>query len=304
MTKPKSKKIARKKIDAAVLAERLGLDEPWIERWEQDGEWNEKSCAPDQLPAFIRSTHTKAEINEVEADIHRLVAAGCSGPVIYFCIDMLSPSAEEIRSGREWTAISGKDGGECSQVKSKRKLATSEDLGTVANTAKEARKQVHRYQSELLLMADTGEHPLPGSMMTQLTLAVDAIDLLESSLTWVAELAEAYTASFESTLLKSKGLLYLTAYVSMYAENGKLRSPQHLAQKDIAVPNQREVRAQRDALPHDNALASLARICTGKDGGWSPSDLYAKLHKFEEDHPRLFAKLQAKLKELHEFPTR
>ena len=62
MTRAKSKKIDRKKIDEAVLAERLGLDEPWIERWEQDGKWIEKSCAPDQLPEFIRSTHTETEI--------------------------------------------------------------------------------------------------------------------------------------------------------------------------------------------------------------------------------------------------
>ena len=34
-------------------------------------------------------------------------------------------------------------------------------------------------------MADIGEHPLPDSMMTQFTLAVDAIDMLESSLTWI-----------------------------------------------------------------------------------------------------------------------
>lgn len=304
MTRAKSNKIDRKKIDEAVLAERLGLDEPWIERWEQDGKWIEKSCAPDQLPEFIRSTHTETEIKDVEAVIDWLVAAGCSRPVIYFCIDMLSPSAEEIRSGREWTAVPSKVGGDDSLIKRQPKLATSEDLETVANTAKEARKQIHRYQRELLLVADIGEHPLPDSMMTQFTLAVDAIDMLESSLTWVAELAEAYTASFEATLMKSKGLLYLTAYVSMYAEKGKLRSPRHRAEKGIGAPNKPEVRARHDDRTHDNALASLANTCSGKDGGWSPSDLYAKLHKFENDHPRLFAKLQAKLNELHEFSAR
>ena len=103
--------------------------------------------------------------------------------------------------------------------------------------------------------------------------------------------------------MKSKGLLYLTAYVSMYAEKGKLRSPRHRAEKGSVLRTNQKFALGSDAPPHDNALASLANTCSGKDGGWSPSDLYAKLHKFENDHPRLFAKLQAKLNELHEFPA-
>ena len=90
----------------------------------------------------------------------------------------------------------------------------------------------------------------------------------------------------------------------MCADRGKLRSPQRRANAGHRHTQQTRGSSRPDDRPHDNALASVVNICTGKDGGWSPSDLYAKLHNFEKDHPRLCARLQAKLKELHEFCSR
>jgi hypothetical protein len=49
----------------------------------------------------------------------------------------------------------------------------------------------------------------------------------------------------------------------------------------------------------DKALAGLASVVSGRT--WSPSDLRAKLRKFEKDHERLYKVLVSKLGELHRF---
>ena len=98
-------------------------------------------------------------------------------------------------------------------------------------------------------------------------------------MTWVYSLAGAYTAPFEKTLLKSKGVLYLTAYVLAHADA-------------------REIRGRRgDGV--DTALAGLASMVSGRT--WSPSDLREKLRTFEKDHKRLYKLLVCKLDELHSF---
>ena len=152
-------------------------------------------------------------------------------------------------------------------------------MEAVGNKAKAARRLIHRHQRELLLIADTKEVPPPSGIMTEPEIAEYALALLEDSLTWVSGLAEAYTAPFEKTLLKSKGLLYLTAYVLAHADASKIR------------------RRRRDGV--DKALAGLASMVTKRE--WSPSDLLAKLRKFERDHPRLYKLLVRKLDELHRF---
>ena len=49
MQSPDQKMIERKKIEEALLADRLGLNEPWIERREENGHWKEESCAPARI---------------------------------------------------------------------------------------------------------------------------------------------------------------------------------------------------------------------------------------------------------------
>jgi hypothetical protein len=115
--------------------------------------------------------------------------------------------------------------------------------------------------------------------MTEPVIAEHVLALLEDSLTWVSGLAEAYTAPFERTLLKSKGLLYLTAYVTAHADGSENRG------------------RRGDSV--DAALAKLASLFTKRE--LSPSDLRAKQRKFEKDHPRLYKLLVHKLDELHRF---
>jgi hypothetical protein len=343
----KQTKIDRKTIDEPWLAECLGLNEDWIDHCErvrkvagaslpdklavepgseevgacrpsgqateeQDNEWVEESSVPDALPAFIRKGRTGSEIADAEAATDRLVAAGCSRRVVYFCLEQLSPNAKEIRFGREWkAAVPSKDGGDDSLIKRPKKLATSEDLESVVNAAKNARKQIHLHRQELLIVADTKVYPVPkGVMMTQLELAEDthapiaedALDLLADYLTWVMKLAEAYTVPMRTTLLKSKGLLYLTIYVSLYADPKKIRSSKVSQVLKDASTASRDTRAKREITAPGNALAGAVLACTGEER--SPSDLYEKVKGFKTEHPRLYDKLKSKLIELHQFASR
>jgi hypothetical protein len=217
----------------------------------------------------------------VEGHIKRLVEAGCLRPVLYFCLEQLSPEAAAAREGRRRKPVPGEDGefSPAAEWTEGRKLETREDLEAVTNTADAARRQIHGHRRELLLVAYTREFPLPTCMTAEPEDADDALTLLEESLSWVSKLAGAYIAPFEKTLLKSKGLLYLTAYVLGHADATKVRG--------------------RRWQGVDEALARLAGMLTKRK--LSPSDLRAKLRKFEQDYPRLHKLLVRKLDELHRF---
>ena len=75
-------------------ADRLGLHDEWVERWEQGGQCLEESLAPAALPRFIRDTLGKYKVYDVEGHIKRLVEAGCRPEVLYFCLEELSPEAD------------------------------------------------------------------------------------------------------------------------------------------------------------------------------------------------------------------
>src|SRR5271157_5876703 len=187
-----NQKEKRKRSGEALLADRLGLNEDWIERWEDHGEWHQESFAPDQLPAFITEMFEPKELKEVKREIGRLVEAGCRKHVIYFCLAQLSPDAEFQRSGGERESVpSAISGGDESLRKRKRRLATSEDLEAVANTARAARRQIHRFQRELLLAANATGCPLPMGFGAQPEDPADRVALVKNLLTWVTKLAEA-----------------------------------------------------------------------------------------------------------------
>ena len=184
----------------------------------------------------------------------------------------------------------------------KRGLAIREDLEAVANTAKAFRKQIHRYQRELFLVAESSNYPLPVGFECRPKTAIEALDFLQDSLTWVESLVDAYIAPMETTLLKSKGLLYLALYVSMFADSKKLLGsrPSDFT-RDSSKPSETVV-ARRTLLAGD-PLTNLVKALTGKEKDWSVSDLHRKLADFKEDQPRLYKRLAEKLKELHDFAS-
>jgi|SRR5208283_926573 len=311
MTTPKIKPIDRKRISEALLADRLGLNEEWIERWEVGGKWREEPHAPNRLPDFIHKNYKKKEIelieSDIERDIERLIRAGCRRQVVYFCLAQFSPEAAWLRAGGERQPVFRR-----AQVAAavdadywmphEQRLATREALEAVANTATAARKQIHRYQRELVLIAESASYALPVGLICRPESPVDAVTLLQDSLTWAATLAAAYTAPFESTLLKSKGLLYLTLYVSMFADSKKVRGSRISSlHRDSSKPS--ESTRARDAHVAGDPLTTLVKVFTHADKEWSASDLHRKLNGFREDHPRLYKKLAEKLKELHDFAS-
>ena len=273
--------VPRRMVEEALLEDRLGLNDEWVERWEEGGKCVEESLAPAGLPPFIQTTLSRPKVYRVEDYLNRLVAAGCRRPVLNFCLEQLSPEAVAAREGKRWRSIRREDG-EVDLLPARdegRPLATREDMEAVRNNVKAVRRVIHRYQRELLLVADTNEFRLPTGMEAVPKDADDAFWLLNESLSWVSSLAEAYTAPFEKTLLKSKGLLYLTAYVLAHVDASKIRG------------------RRGDGV--GDALAGLASVVSGRT--WSPSDLRDKLRKFEKDHERLYKLLVSKLGELHRF---
>ncbi|MFZ3330289.1 MAG: hypothetical protein WA197_06630 [Candidatus Acidiferrales bacterium] len=320
-TTPKPKAIDRKRISEALLADRLGLNEEWIERWEERGKIREESHMPDGLPAFIHMNYKEGEIEEIKSRIERLVAAGCRQQVVYFCLAQLSPETTRLRAGVEKQPVFRNEQEDAIMYTDyeRRLLATREDLEAVANTAKAVRKKIHRYQRELFLVAESSTYRLPVGFECRPKNAIEALDLLQDSLTWLEALADAYTAPMETTLLKSKGLLYLTLYVSMFADSKKLLGSRPSDfHRDSSKPSETVV--ARRTLLADDPLTYLAVILSGKhkDGkdkgneqknrkdnaSWSVSDLHRKLADFKEDHPPLYKRLVVKLKELHNFASR
>jgi hypothetical protein len=283
----------RKKTAELLLEERLGLSEDWLNR-DQDGAVH----LPSALPEYLTKKRSKQELKSLEEDLHRLVAAGCRKQALYFCIAQLSPEAERFRAGWEPSFDAGGNGEDGVSRTRKRPPATRQDLEGVANKAAGARRLIHKYRNELLRAAEMKQWPLPGGMFTEFASADEALSVVTNSLTWVCNLAESYAAPFETTLLKSKGLLYLTLYASMYADVRQISSQQRQAASRIPPNRRRERGPKRDILPPDNALASVVSCCTGKQ--WALSDLHGKINRFQADHPALHARMKSKLAELHD----
>ncbi len=284
-----------------LLKEILGLNDPWIERSEEDGAWREESRAPDQLPRFIRKMLNEDEIATVERKVVQLVAAGCQRSVVYFCLQQLSPAAEWSRSGGHLEGVQAQQGEELASQKQKRPIATREDMATVASKARAAREEIHRHKYELSFTAEALRCDLPVGFSTSTENPEDALLLLESALSWVAKLADAYATPMVSTLIKNKGLLYLTLYISRHADQRKLRSTRVT---DVIKDRKKasgDVLARTVEAP-GNVLAELASQVTGDD--WPTSDLKEKLESFRLDHPRLYRLLDQKLTELHRFAGR
>src|ERR1035437_8119081 len=306
MSTPRSttERTNRKAISEALLAERLGLNDPWIERWEENGAWRAESSAPDRLPDFIGSKLNKGEVKEVEDKVSQLVAAGCQRSVIYFCLEQLSPASEWIRSGGHQTGVQVRQGEELVTQKQKKSIATREDMATVAGSARAARKQIHKCKSELSLVAEALKGALPAGISSSTETPEDALLLLVSALSWVARLADAYAAPMETTLVKSKGVLYLTLYVSLCAGERKLRGPRVNSVLKESESASEDKRAKRTTSPPCNVLADLVCKLMGAEDAWSPSELKDKLESFRQDHPLLYRRLEQKLTELHRFAGR
>jgi len=183
-------RLARRWVEEAVLAERLGLNDDWIDRWEENGQVKEESLAPFELPPFIRATFeywetggqkvtSKYEREEVERNvaermnavndaIKRLVAAGCRKQVIYFCLEELSPRAEMRRfqgkpdegsESPEAVSLSPKDADlpTPAMPMPPRKLAQRASFKELPVAARRTRRLLRTFRNELWHVAHAAE---------------------------------------------------------------------------------------------------------------------------------------------------
>jgi hypothetical protein len=120
----------------------------------------------------------------------------------------------------------------------------------------------------------------------------------------VAKLADAYAAPMVSTLIKNKGLLYLTLYISRHADQRKLRGQRTDSVLADSKKASGDRRARRTHLPAANVLVNLLSMIMGADQSWSPSELKDKVESFRQKEPRLYRLLENKLTELHKFASR
>lgn len=248
---------------------------------EDDGKIVEESIAPTELPQFIRSTLSEAEVQKVETYLDRLVEAGCRLPVLYLCLEELSPESAALRARRrrKWREDKHGERTLLPEWDKGRPLATRKQMETLRKNVAAVRSLIYRRQQELLLVADTGEVPLPSSMTTVSENMDDALLQVKESLGWICSLAEAYNPPLEDKLLKSKELIPLAAYVRRHADKGK-------------APGKR--RAVRD-----EALEGLVELFCER--GPSASDLREKLVKFQKEYRPYYKALVRTLGDLHRF---
>jgi hypothetical protein len=286
-----STKVARKRISEQLLIERLLLDEEWLD---PD---NVHVQFPTCLPKRILKGKKPLEIREIEKELDQLVEHGCHRGVLYWCLARLGPREDWLRlGGKEVPPF--EESGETAPRRVSYKLATREDMATLANQAKATAGLIHRFRKELLLSAEAlgNDCPLPEGLMTDGPCdPLDAHFLLKSSLIWVQQLAACWATPQETTLVKSKGILYLLAYAAMFPAAGT-RDPKN----GDAPKKADEARSRSQVLQRRTAesIAQIAHLHSGMD--LPPADLITKLRRFEGDHPDLYARLLGLLKHLDE----
>lgn len=282
----------RKKIDEMLLRERLGLDDDWLHRDD-----NGVAHLPMRLPSFIKP-RLHSEMVSLESAINRLVSAGCRRQALYFCLQELSPGTERSRRGLGWMYDRTQPSSDPEvSYRTELKLAPKQDVQDVAAHAEKALQTVRKYNRELLLVYDTLKPSIPVIFADTVDKGPETLNALLALLAWVRDLATSYVAPFETTLLKSKRLLYPTVYVSMYADAEKLKSALQRGGSERDGTHVRKQRPKKRDFRPEHALAQIANICTGHH--WAPSDLSAKLKTFEKDYPALHKKMKAKMTALH-----
>ncbi len=284
------RKAARKRITEQVLIERLSLDEEWSDPENIHVQFH------DRLPESLQNDKFPAVIREIEQDVDRLVARGCHRGVVYWCLERLLPEEEQLRLKGAPTSVLDEDNAPIVKRIPSRPLATREDMSVLESKLGAVSKEIKRYQRELLLMADAfpTEYPLPEGLLTEGPCdPADALLLLQSSLTWAQKLAENWAAPQLSTIMRSKGTLYLIAYVSMRSLAGERPGDGKGTRNSGAALGNRVLLRRPDA----KVIAQVIHACSGI--GIHEDDIVAKLRDFRADYPSLYNRLVDLMEHLH-----
>jgi hypothetical protein len=287
------KKAARKRITEQVLMERLSLDEEWLNPDNLPLHFHQ------QLPRSLQRDKSPATIRDIERDVDRLVAVGCDRGVVYWCLEQLTGEEEEFRMRGALIPVLEEDEHSGRVPMRQRPLATQEDMLPLINRVRSASRFIEKYKRELMFTAEgfMEQIPLPEApLMEGPSDPSDALLLLKSALLWARRLAEHWAAPQLSTVMRSKGTLFLAAYASLHSGSKTLRIKSRAARGLPAANN-----AVFLARPHARVVVRLIDVCGGI--AIHEDDLVAKLKDFYADYPLLYNRLISLLNHLHREAT-
>ena len=275
------KKIVRKRISELLLIERLHLNQEWLDPENVGGR------LPKGLPRRLKNRSPR-EIKDIEQKLNHLAAHGCNRRVLYWCLARLGRREDFFRRGdTRVLPLEEDESGVAEFVPSK--LATREEMKPLIEHAMNARKFIRKFRKELLLAADvlTEECPLPDGLWAEgPSDPIEAITVLLNSLKWAQQLASCWGTPPETTLMKSKGILYLLVYVSLHANS----------MDPVVSGTGRRTRVQaRTTEPTvlapetSQAITDIAHLCGDMD--LIATDLPTKLKRFKLEHPTLHARM-------------
>jgi hypothetical protein len=175
-------------------------------------------------------------------------------------------------------------------------LATSDDMAVLINKVQAAAEMIKRYENELLVAADVLHHnpQIRRDLVEFEEVAPDeAMAMLRSLLPWIQRLAQSWPAPNLKTLMNSKGLLFLLAYVRMCEKRSIASMNSSRRKKRLQLPDR-----SRLAVRHAHTVAYITLLYTGKK--FKADNLVDKLQDFHEKHPTLYGRMIGLLENLEE----
>jgi hypothetical protein len=280
---PDQQRETRRKIAAATIQERMGLDEEWLDP-------DAPIQIPTELPEFPGQNLTSHDREDLQRHLRLLEDGGCHRGVLNWCLARLGEREIKPRpDSKARVSESGSSKAILHKPLVLPKLATREDMQEVANGARSMMTTISKYRDELMLAADALEEecPLPEGILTEAAFdPSESINVLQASLCWVRDLAERWLTPSQTTLMKSKAVLYLLTYVSIRAS--AVANP--VEQKSAGARLQ-GAGGDFPRLRHRQASTITGMIGIYCEMEIEPSDLIAKLAGFRRDHPDLLRKL-------------
>jgi hypothetical protein len=151
----------RERISDALLAERLGLDDDWMDL-------EKIADLPETLPANGGRKMSPLDMRDMEKQIALLVECGCRRPVLYCCLAQLGPEADERRKGKERHLVPAEDEAQSHWVTTTPALPTREDMTVFINASRAYERARRQVEKGLLLVADArgDTHRLPQGLLT------------------------------------------------------------------------------------------------------------------------------------------
>jgi hypothetical protein len=282
----------RQRIARALLAERLGLEGDW-----RDPEF--KISLPPRLPLNPGQKILPGDVREIESGIRRLETMGCHKRALYWCIAQLGKQAEDARQGWWFTTEVNEDESKNKEIAHLHALATREDMVGLITKVSATTDAIRNYRRELLLVAEACSDfiDLPGGWLTEPVLPEESLSVLLASLHWVQKLATAWESPNAKALIKSKGLLFLLAYVWHCT-----------ASKEVSIGRRNSHNAASRRSPYrlsTKVAQGLSEIVHAYQGSeYTASDLNDKLQDFADTEPTLFGGILALTRTLDETARR